>query len=231
MADQAEAYRDKRRPEQRTCDRVQHFSSDHNAEDRPQCKQEGASANRHHHNSGEEALGGHAIHERAGGDLQCQTRDRPDRQNDTRCQAASTRPMSDRRQRKGPTPSGYQQRKKQTSRGREGYAATSVAFCRVRKRLRLPGPIKKETPRPKTAYGCNSHSPPRRLRANIREAAPSAVPTATAFVGFEDNDQKSCGVHIVLLSDKRDRNKTTYSCLTKIVFCCAHSEQLNMRCS
>ena len=32
-------------------------------------------------------------------------------------------------------------------------------------------------------------------------------------------------------SDKRDRNKATYSCLTKIVFCCAHSEQLNTRCS
>ena len=26
-------------------------------------------------------------------------------------------------------------------------------------------------------------------------------------------------------------NKATYSCLTKIVFCCAHSGQLNTRCS
>jgi hypothetical protein len=29
-----------RKPEQRTCDRAQYFSSDHNAEDRPQCKQQ-----------------------------------------------------------------------------------------------------------------------------------------------------------------------------------------------
>lgn len=62
---------------------MQHFGSDHHAEDRPQRKQESAGANRRHHKSGEEAFCRHAIDQRAGGDLQCQTRDRPDRQNET----------------------------------------------------------------------------------------------------------------------------------------------------
>jgi hypothetical protein len=83
MANEPEAYRDKRRPEQRTCDRVQYFGSDHDAEDRPQCKQEGAGANRCHHKSSKQALCGNAIHQSAGGELQRQTRDRPDRQDET----------------------------------------------------------------------------------------------------------------------------------------------------
>jgi hypothetical protein len=121
--------------------------------------------------------------------------------------------MSDRRQRTGPIPSEYQQRKKQTNRGRKGYAATSVAFCRGRKRLRLPGSDQKRKRLDGLWYSDNHFTAQAACRAKILERSARGRTTR----------------HQVLLATRAIATKAAYSYLTTTVLCCAHSEQLNMR--